>query len=109
MPSLHIHAHLFAFRRTALRQARVVSNTTCVCVCAAHVCTCSKSQKSLETLLTEIGYLSVPRYNSRAVCGAHLALRGEILQLHELRRQVSCSTTLQSTDCCVDTLSGLPV
>lgn len=55
----------------------------------ATVCTCSKSQKSLEALLTEIGYVSIPRYNSRAVCGAHLALRGEILQLHELRRQVS--------------------
>lgn len=55
----------------------------------ATVSTCSKSQKSLEALLTEIGYVSIPRYNSRAVCGAHLALRGEILQLHELRRQVS--------------------
>ena len=49
---------------------------------------CSKSQKSLEALLAEIGYHNIPRYNSRAVCGAHLALRGEILQLHELRRQV---------------------
>lgn len=50
---------------------------------------CSKNQKSLEALLGEIGYTSVPRCNSRSVCGAHLALRGEILQLHELRRQVS--------------------
>jgi hypothetical protein len=52
---------------------------------AAH----SKNQKSLEALLGEINYSTNPRYNSRAVCGAHLALRGEILQLHELRRQVS--------------------
>jgi hypothetical protein len=48
-----------------------------------------KNQKSLEALLGEINYSTNPRYNSRAVCGAHLALRGEILQLHELRRQVS--------------------
>jgi hypothetical protein len=28
------------------------------------------------------------RHNSRAVCGAHLALRGEILHMLELRRQL---------------------
>jgi hypothetical protein len=54
----------------------------------AHLHERSKNQKSLEALLAEVGYSHVPKYNSRSVCGAHLALRGEILQLHELRRQV---------------------
>jgi hypothetical protein len=57
----------------------------------------------LEALLGEIGYTSVPRCNSRSVCGAHLALRGEILQLHELRRQVRCMFALCDSImvCCV--------
>lgn len=61
---------------------------------------CSKNAKTLEALLTEIGYVTAgPRYNSRAMCGAHLALRGEILQLHELRRQVRACWVVEGGSC----------
>jgi hypothetical protein len=49
---------------------------------------CRKNQKALEAAVAEIGYAGLPRYHSRAVSGAYLALRGEILALLELRRQV---------------------
>eukprot|EP00878_Enallax_costatus_P018602 GHUV01019590.1.p2 GENE.GHUV01019590.1~~GHUV01019590.1.p2 ORF type:complete len:129 (+),score=32.72 GHUV01019590.1:1648-2034(+) len=49
-----------------------------------------KNQKALEAALAEIGYnsLTFPRCHTRAVCGAHLALRGEVLAMVELRRQL---------------------
>lgn len=51
---------------------------------------CRKNQKAVEAALSEIGYTSLyfPRCHTRAVCGAHLALRGEVLAMVELRRQV---------------------
>jgi hypothetical protein len=59
----------------------------------------------MEALLAEVGYGTAPRYNSRSVCGAHLALRGEILQLHELRRQVCVALYLaiwqRADGCCL--------
>jgi hypothetical protein len=59
-----------------------------VLVCV-HVAPCRKNQKALEAAVAEIGYAGLPRYHSRAVSGAYLALRGEILALLELRRQVN--------------------
>ena len=47
-----------------------------------------KNQKALEAALSEISYTAIPRCHTRAVCGAHLALRGEVLAMVELRRQV---------------------
>jgi hypothetical protein len=53
------------------------------------VALCRKNQKALEAAVAEIGYAGLPRFHSRAVSGAYLALRGETLALLELRRQVS--------------------
>jgi hypothetical protein len=52
------------------------------------ITSCRKNQKALEAAVAEIGYAGLPRYHSRAVSGGYLALRGEILALLELRRQV---------------------
>ncbi|KAI8470122.1 MAG: hypothetical protein J3K34DRAFT_521591 [Monoraphidium minutum] len=42
--------------------------------------------KAVESLFTELGVPLQPRFGSRAVCGAYLSLRGEVLHLAELRR-----------------------
>ncbi len=41
----------------------------------------------MDSAFVELGVPAPPRYNSRAVTGAYLAMRGEVLHLAELRRQ----------------------
>jgi hypothetical protein len=52
----------------------------------------------VEAAFAELGVPLPPRFNSRAVTGAYLAMRGEVLQLVELRRQQAARSAAQRTD-----------
>ncbi|GBF95675.1 hypothetical protein Rsub_08657 [Raphidocelis subcapitata] len=54
--------------------------------------------KTVEAAFAELGVPLPPRFNSRAVTGAYLAMRGEVLHLVELRRQQAARSAAQRTD-----------
>mmetsp|Transcript_29148 Transcript_29148/g.74368 ORF Transcript_29148/g.74368 Transcript_29148/m.74368 type:complete len:433 (-) Transcript_29148:246-1544(-) len=71
--------------------ARGMSTTTLGGNIIANVQGGARGQKAMETLMAELaaiwpGVQNPPRVSTRAVCGSWLALRNEIVALHELRR-----------------------
>ncbi|KAF6262037.1 hypothetical protein COO60DRAFT_1625111 [Scenedesmus sp. NREL 46B-D3] len=92
MPSL-LNAHLEAFWPQPGVYARGVhTRETAAAQEKQALGSSQKNQKALEAAVAEIGYAGLPRYHSRAVSGAYLALRGETLALLELRRQYQART-----------------
>ena len=57
-----------------------------------------RNQKLVEAALTDLGYPGQPRIHTRAVAGAYLALRGEVIHMLELKRQVGVGCS--SSSCC---------
>ena len=51
-------------------------------------CTRCRAQKVVETMVTDLGCAPPPKFPTRAVAGAWLALRAEAAALQELRRKV---------------------
>lgn len=54
--------------------------------------------KAVEASFSELNVPLPPRFNSRSVCGAYLALRGEVLHLVELRRLQAARQAAQRMD-----------
>lgn len=54
--------------------------------------------KAVEAAFAELSVPLPPRFNSRAVTGAYLALRGEVLHLVELRRLQAARQAAQRVD-----------
>lgn len=50
----------------------------------------AKAQKTVESILAELGPIAAsgPSVNTRATVGTWLALRAEVIALHELRRNL---------------------
>lgn len=60
-----------------------------------------RNQKALEGALAELALPPPPKHNSRSVCGAQLALRGELLAMVQLRQQVSVVVVAPCAALCV--------
>eukprot|EP00882_Tetradesmus_deserticola_P032191 GHRQ01036439.1.p1 GENE.GHRQ01036439.1~~GHRQ01036439.1.p1 ORF type:complete len:296 (+),score=146.40 GHRQ01036439.1:869-1756(+) len=95
MPSL-LNAHLEAFWPQPGVYARGVhTRETAAAQEKQALGSSQKNIKAFETAVAESGYAGLPRYHSRAVSGAYLALRGELLALLELRRQCQARTDVK--------------
>ena len=57
-----------------------------------------RAQKVVETMVTDLGCAPPPKFPTRAVAGAWLALRAEAAALQELRRKVQLCFSASPTD-----------